>query len=677
MTLRAVILGLIGSAFIAGVTFVNDAPLQLDFLVGNQFPISVFGLLVVVMVVVNPLLRAARRRARLRPGEIALALALMLVACSVPGAGLYRTFPPAVAMPVFYNQQSAGWRKNKVLAYTPSAMLVNSGRYDSEVIGGFRTGMRGESDIPLSAVPWSAWRGVLAAWMPLIVLCAVAVICLSLIVHRQWSQHERLRYPIAMVAGTLMDAGGGPASPSVYRRRAFWLGAGAIVFINVVNYIHVWSPRSIEIPLKLDLRPILYQYRTLARTPGAWRVMQPVLYPTAVAFAYFLASDVSFSMGISQIVFMAIAAALVAAGVDISENRMDGGVFAWQRSGSYFALALLLLYIGRRYYAETVKAAVTFRAGRRGQPYAVWACRVLLACVAGMTAILAAFGLDWPFALLLILIVLMMFVVLARIVAESGLILAQALWTPAAVFIGLFGYEALGPRAICIIGMVCCVLIIDPRESLMPFLVNALKIGDSHGIRPSRLGAGAVAIYLMALAVALPVVLWANYNYGRPSWDIFSTRIVPKLTHNAAGRAVTKLRLSGQLAESENYTAWQRIANARPQEKYLWSAGAGMAAVLVCSVLRLRFSWWPIHPIMFLGWGSWGLKVLCHSFLLGWLIKMVVTRLGGSRTYRRVQPLMIGVIAGDLLSGLAFMITGATYYATTGLIPKLFRILPG
>jgi hypothetical protein len=80
---------------------------------------------------------------------------------------------------------------------------------------------------------------------------------------------------------------------------------------------------------------------------------------------------------------------------------------------------------------------------------------------------------------------------------------------------------------------------------------------------------------------------------------------------------------------------------------------------------------------MFLVWASWGLQVLCHSFLVGWSIKLLVTRLGGAQTYRNLKPLMVGVIAGDLISGLSFMVIGASYYGLTGLIPKLFRILPG
>jgi hypothetical protein len=37
---------------------------------------------------------------------------------------------------------------------------------------------------------------------------------------------------------------------------------------------------------------------------------------------------------------------------------------------------------------------------------------------------------------------------------------------------------------------------------------------------------------------------------------------------------------------------------------------------------------------------------------------------------------MFGLIAGDMLGGIAVMIVGAGYYFTTGRIPESFKILP-
>ena len=86
MSLRAVILGLLAAMLIAAVGYINDQVLRLNFLVGNHFPISVFGVLIVIAIAVNPLLRRIRRFWSFRPSEMAIVTALALVACSVPGS---------------------------------------------------------------------------------------------------------------------------------------------------------------------------------------------------------------------------------------------------------------------------------------------------------------------------------------------------------------------------------------------------------------------------------------------------------------------------------------------------------------------------------------------------------------------------------------------------------------
>jgi hypothetical protein len=92
--------------------------------------------------------------------------------------------------------------------------------------------------------------------------------------------------------------------------------------------------------------------------------------------------------------------------------------------------------------------------------------------------------------------------------------------------------------------------------------------------------------------------------------------------------------------------------------------------------LRLRFTWWPLHPVMFLVWTTWPIQMFGASFLLGWALKVAVTRLGGTRLHNRCKPLMIGMVAGELLGALTFMVHGAIYYAVTDMLPKEYRIFP-
>ena len=132
MTARAVLLGLVGAATICGLTYFNDFVLQQTFLVGNHMPVSVYGTLLVFLLVNAALFRLARRMA-LSGKEIALVLGMTLVACSVPGGSLMRTFTVSLALPRHYNKSEPGWQENGLVdRHTPDGMLVDVERSVAE-----------------------------------------------------------------------------------------------------------------------------------------------------------------------------------------------------------------------------------------------------------------------------------------------------------------------------------------------------------------------------------------------------------------------------------------------------------------------------------------------------------------------------------------------------------------
>jgi XapX domain-containing protein len=102
---------------------------------------------------------------------------------------------------------------------------------------------------------------------------------------------------------------------------------------------------------------------------------------------------------------------------------------------------------------------------------------------------------------------------------------------------------------------------------------------------------------------------------------------------------------------------------------------AGFACVALFGWLRLRSPAWPLHPILLVALSTWTVNILAPSILVGWCVRTAVISLGGSRAHRAIRPLMIGIIAGELLSGLGWIVVGAIYHATTGLIPAQFSIL--
>ncbi|MCY2927275.1 MAG: hypothetical protein NT031_17945 [Planctomycetota bacterium] len=120
MTRRAIILGALAAILIASLGYLNDTVARLNFLVGNHFPILVFGGLFLFVMLVNPLLRRLLPAAELAHGELAVIVALALMACAIPGSGLMRKFTQTVALPSHFYRQTPGWTANKILATPPT-----------------------------------------------------------------------------------------------------------------------------------------------------------------------------------------------------------------------------------------------------------------------------------------------------------------------------------------------------------------------------------------------------------------------------------------------------------------------------------------------------------------------------------------------------------------------------
>ncbi len=292
--------------------------------------------------------------------------------------------------------------------------------------------------------------------------------------------------------------------------------------------------------------------------------------------------------------------------------------------------------------------------------------------------------LQWTLAVLTVGSIFLLFTVMGRISAETGLFFIQCRWWPITVLLGLLGAKAFGPKGIAIVGLVSAVLTMDPRECLMPFLLNGLKMSDTAGIKPSRTLLAAPATYIVGLLVATLVVLCVSYHHGGATWDGWGFGCAPALGLNEVQKTVENLTIKHQLDGSVDMTAWQRVlpaflgGQADPDSHFLWGAGVGFVLVITSSLLRLRFTWWPLHPVLFLVWGTFPAMAFAQSLLLGWIIKTIVTKFGGGKKYHELKPLMIGVIAGDLLGGLVFMVFNFYYYTQTGHGPRVpYQIFPG
>jgi len=673
ITVRAVVIGLTLGTAIAALGYFNDWVLNQPYVAADLAPVSVYGLLIVGLLGVNPLLRLLRIRP-LTTGEWCVVVGMMLAACAIPGPGLMWGFTNPLVMPHHYNDQNPAWRQWRLLQYLPGAMLADAGPGD-EVVWKFIEGVGDGRPAAWSAVPWYGWWRTLAFWVPLLGMSFIAAICLAVVVHPQWVHRERLRYPLAEFAGRLIGGPGPAGEGSIFRQRRFWVGFAvsfAVLGLNGFNAwsVQLWNRQVLQIPLWVDLTPLSVRFPRLAGAPYGG-VFGPVVWLAPLGLAFLVSTDVSFSIGISSLAWSLVFVGLTEAGVDTSYSYLGGGLLPHAAFGAYVATAVLILYTGRRYYAAVLRGAIGLPAREGVSASTVWACRMGLLCAAGMVVLLlVVLRLHWLPAVLFVLLTGLLFLIVCRISVETGLFFLQPLWHAGGVVLAMFGFPALGPQGLLVLGLLGATMTIDPRVCLMPLAANALRVGESGPVAPGRLGWAMGLAVLVALAAGLIGTLYVQYSYGSASlygWpDICAQYPFEVLLKELPQTAPADIIEKGAFG-------WNRI---RPSKPFLSAAGVGFAGVVVCSAMRLRLPWWPIHPVLFLVAGTLPSALFWGSFLAGWLAKTAVLRFGGGGAYEKAKQFFIGLVAGEFALGIVSMAAGLACYLLTGLKGPGFRVHP-
>jgi len=557
-------------------------------------------------------------------------------------------------------------------------VLFDRGRADPFALDTLVQGRSKNQQLGLTELPWQKWWPTIRLWVGSALLLSFTALCMALIVHPQWSRRELLPYPIPRFLEEASLRRAGARLPDVARNKLFWIGFACLFLLHLINGIHAWIPDVPELPRNFEFWPMAKLFPNAVRVSGSYGYFAPTIYASVVAFAFFLSSSVGFSLGIAQILYMAFAGTLLGYGIQIESGFADGVGSNMMRFGSYAAVALMILYTGRRYYANVAGSAVGFARAPETPSYATWAARFAALSVALTIGLLRSAGIGWGIAAAFVVLELIIFLVMSRMVAETGTFFMQNAWAPVGILTGLLGFEAIGPTVYITLAIGTAILFIDSRELLMPFLVNGLKLTDRpDGPRPGRIAPLLGSVIVVGLLVAGGVTLWLQYNHGATQvGNVFATDSLPLVAFDGLAQRVAAASADGTLAAATAVQGFGRLLALNPDSGALLWLSLGLFFGFGAALARLRWSWWPLHPVAFLVWSTYPIAMFGPSFFIGWLLKTAVVGTSGARGYHQVRPLMVGVIAGELVMGLFWMLFGAGYYFATGKAPVAYSIFP-
>ena len=285
---------------------------------------------------------------------------------------------------------------------------------------------------------------------------------------------------------------------------------------------------------------------------------------------------------------------------------------------------------------------------------------------------------SWLMAIFYSLLLFLLYTVLSRILCESGIPFLAPAWQPTNMLLYLLGPAAIGPHALtffCWAGN--GIFTPDPRESLIGYVANGVKLADDNRLNLKKIFVWICGIAILALIIGWFAAFWSTYNYS-PMNDGYAAGSPPRAELNQAARFFSDMKAANTFETSLATNPVERlgmIAGSSLQQHFFLY---GFLAVLAVSLLRFRFAGFPIHPILFLIWGSYPSNCAWASFLIGWFIKQLVVRFGGGGVYQKCKPLFVGLIAGEiLLIGITIAMDFAYYLATGSQSPVRIWFMPG
>ncbi len=643
VTFKSLMIGLAGVLFICGLTPYNDYAVANTFLVGNFLPIGLVLFLMVLIFLVNtPLLKCCPRFA-LREGELAVVMAMMLVSCSLPSSGLMRYLPSGiVGLYSAAAERPTDYGEVIAKAGIPAWLLPDTPATDPAEIDNTDVFKYYRTRAPDGVVPWAAWIRPLAVWGIFVALLWGTMLFICVLVRRQWAENERLAFPLATVYNSLIEAPRpGYIVNDLFRSRGFWIALVSVFILHSFNVLHRYTPSVPEIPLN-------YNFQTmLADDPwryASYGFKSAALYFCVIGISFFLQTKIAFSLWAYFILLQVAQMLLEGNQVSFTDQMKHDQTF-----GGLIVMSGVIFWIGRQHWWMILRHmfgfARTDETESRYLPYcfAGWAT---FFCFAGLIVWFMCVGVSFAGALVIALLLLMMLMMVARILAETGLVFVQINW-----LMYRFWYYPLllapepiktTPTTFFFAGWMTG-MFHDLRESFAGFFLQSMRVADQSAYERAHRWRTSVS-FIFAIVLALGVgyvtasasMLWTEYNY-------FAT-MSAKPESPINGYGFNNAPRNNALEPSLTYEAGV------PQENGTTiglNIGIGAAIVGAASFLRITFAWWPLHPIGFIVLYSYATQMIWLSMFVGWMAKVIIVRMGGASLLRSAKPVFIGLVVGE------------------------------
>ena len=570
-----------------------------------------------VTVFASAVIGLASRRLSLSKADLVLIYCMLLMAVTVPTWGLMFFLLGTMVYPYYYATPENRFEE-LLHPHIPSWMVPQDERAIKDYYEGLPRGAQ---------IPWEAWVEPMGYWLALVVAMSLMLICTSAILHRQWSVHERLAYPMMQLPQQMIGDGGGVGSrlAPLFKSRAMWVGFAIPVLLLSLNGLNHFHP---EVP-RFRQGSSLSLFNNTVHLGFHFKLAY-------IGFFYLVDLQISFSIWFFYVLCKLEDGLFKTLGISSTEKLStyeysQSADLTHQLTGAVFVFVLYGLWNARGHLRDVLKKAWNPDAG-------IDDSEELLSyrqAVAGFLGSLLFVGVWlWrsgvPAVVVPVLLItgIIFFILVARVVTTAGVATARSPIVPAYFIISGLGTSVLGAKGLVALNFTF-IWQGESRTSPMVAASNGLRLAEMVPGPKGRLFWGLMLALACSLLASAFITLKLCYTYGAINLTLINWA-------GAHGWPYLGAHITGM--PDANLRGW-----------LFRGIGAAVEGFLVFA--QHRWHWWSLHPLGFAIAVGWLTSSIWFSAMLAWLLKLIILFFWGPRMFQVMKPFFLGLILGEVAAG--------------------------
>ena len=306
----------------------------------DAVPFSTVIVLVFVLSLVNAHLSKYRPALALNYGELITVYVMASLSSAIANWNMLAGAVPVAGHAYWFATPENDWR-GLIWRHLPSWLTVSDPAVLRDYYGGDSTFF--------TLRHMAGWAPPILAWTVFSTALFGSMALLCVLLRKQWTERERLTFPVVQMPLQLMNARSG-----FFRSRLMWVGFALSATIVIVNAIHFYYPAAPHIPVKRQHIDHLF-----ARKP--WSAIAPIkisFYPFMIGLGFLMPLDLCFSAWVFYLLGKAQLVAITAAGVRLSGRYP---YFREQSFGAVVAVCVVSVWVGRDHFREALRSVFVTR----------------------------------------------------------------------------------------------------------------------------------------------------------------------------------------------------------------------------------------------------------------------------------------------------------------------------